>query len=141
MCESLYVNVCMNVCIVSVLTTHTHTRKFAVDESLTMCVCLQITTAVTTATRQAAATPVQAHSSNVTAVAASPTTGHAMVTTTAVTTATRPTPTAPIRVSTLTRHPLIREACCLESFNQHKALLSPDCSNGDGCTQNSRPTV
>ena len=63
----------------------------------------QITTAGTTATRQAVVTPALALSSSVTAAAASQITGPATVITTAGTTATRPTQTAPIRVSVLTR--------------------------------------
>lgn len=59
----------------------------------------QITTAGTTATRQAAVTPAPSLSSSVTADAASQITGPAMEITTVGTTATRPTQTAPIRVS------------------------------------------
>lgn len=59
----------------------------------------QTTTAGTTATRRAAATPAPATSSSATAGAASPCTGPVMGTTTAETTATRLTPTAPTRVS------------------------------------------
>lgn len=62
----------------------------------------QITTAGTTATRQAVVTPALVLSSSVTAAAASQITGPATVITTAGTTATRPTQTAPIRVSVLT---------------------------------------
>lgn len=60
----------------------------------------QTTTAVTTATRPAAATPAPAPSSSATAGAASQSTGPATGTTTVGTTAMRRTPTAPTRVGT-----------------------------------------
>lgn len=72
-------------------------------------------TVETTATKQAAVTPVRACSSNATAAAVSRSTGPATETTTAATTATRRAPTAPTRVSVLP------SLACFPSLQRHLA--------------------
>ena len=101
----------------TVCVDHTHTQTHIAAESLTVCASLQITTAGTTVTRRAVATPAQARSSSATVAAASLTTGPAMATMIAATTATRPMPTAPIRVRTLTLPPRSHETVLNHPIN------------------------